>query len=321
VVEALWRESLDPRTSLGTAGEELLLLEAIEAAEIDLRGLNPPRIQGLIRQLKSAAIGPADWGAVAAGPDLVGRLPATSFRAVFAAYDHLLASRRLADRHDREAAALTMLHLMERRGQRPHYLRGVDRLVIAEIYDLSLLQFMTVAALIRLIGDAQLTIQAAPHRVDTTRFADLTWNRFAGEESIADQVLPEFVRRTGRPGRLGFVIEQLFTGQYPRPPEPDATVSVISANDPCAEADAVARLLRRRFDRDSGAVRPERVAIVARDLSLYRDYLSAAFERYNLALTFGSGYPVRVAGGARILLQFQESRATSYWTPRAKPRH
>lgn len=303
VVDALWRESVDPRTPLSEVGERLAILEAIAQAAPAERGQSADRLLAFVRQLKSAALTAADWRAAYATLPATERAPLEIFTPVFEAYESLLAARGLADRHDRETAALGLLQRMEREGRRPQYLEGVERLTVAEIYDLSLLQFMTVAALIRLIGDAQLTIQAEPHRVDAIRFADLTWNRFVSEESIADQVLPEFVRRTGRPGRLGFVLEQLFTGHYPAPPAPDTTVTVVAAPHPRGEAEAAARAIRRLLDRDDPAVPLDRIAIVARDLTLYRDYLDAAFRRYGIPLALEIGQPVRAANTARALLQ------------------
>ncbi len=310
VVEALWRESVDPRTPLSEVGERLVALEAIaEAAPAGIAATSgmADRLLALIRQLKSAALTATDWRGAYATQPVTAQARLAAFTPVFDAYARLLAVRGLADRHDREAAALDLLHRMEREGRRPQYLEGVEHLLVAEIYDLSLLQFMTVAALIRLVGDAQLTIQAEPHRVDASRFADLTWNRFAGEESIADQVLPEFVRRTGRPGRLGFVIEHLFTGVYPAPPEPDATVTMVEAPNPRGEAEATARAIRRLLEGDDPPslerIALDRIGIVARDLTPYREYLEAAFRRYRIPLTIAIGQPLRAASPARALLQ------------------
>jgi RecB family exonuclease len=310
VVEALWRESVDPRTPLSEVGERLVTLEAIaEAAPAGIAATSgmADRLLALIRQLKSAALTAADWRGAYASLPATAQARLAAFTPVFDAYARLLTARGLADRHDREAAALDLLHRMEREGRRPQYLEGVEHLLVAEIYDLSLLQFMTIAALIRLIGDAQLTIQAEPRQVDASRFADLTWNRFAAEESIADQVLPEFVRRTGRPGRLGFVIEHLFTGVYPAPPDPDATVTVVEAPNPRGEAEGLARAIRRLLEADDppalDRIALDRIGIVARDLTPYREYLEAAFRRYRIPLTIAIGQPLRAASPARALLQ------------------
>jgi ATP-dependent helicase/nuclease subunit B len=188
-------------------------------------------------------------------------------------------------------------------GRRPLILDGVAQLLVAEIYDLSLLQFMTVAALIRIVGDAELTIQAAPHKVNASRFADLTWNRFVGEESIADQVLPEFVRRDGRAGQLGFVLAQLFTDADPTPPPVDGTVRVIEAANLRDEAEAVAYTIRRMLESDRHEISLRRIAIVARHLSPYDDHLEAAFRRYRLPLIHEHEPSLRATMPARAVLE------------------
>ena len=260
-------------------------------------------ILALIRQLKSAALTAADWRSAYETLPAAARA-ARGFTPVFEAYDNLLTARGLADRHDREFAALGLLHRMEQASRRPQYLIGVESLLVAEIYDLSLLQFMTVAALIRIIGDAQLTIQAEPHKVDANRFADLTWNRFAGEESIADHVLPEFVRAHGASGRLGFVIEQLFTGSYPPPPGSGhhrhrrrGAESAGRGGGRGAGDSPVAGVRRRgnpaRSDRDRGAGSDALPRLSRGRVSALPD--SAQF--------YALGQPLRAASPARALLE------------------
>ncbi|MGH7837207.1 MAG: hypothetical protein ACREQC_05190, partial [Candidatus Binataceae bacterium] len=228
------------------------------------------------------------------------------FTAIFARYQELLAERGLADRHGREAAALDLLHRIEASGgRRPQLLAGVTQLLVAEIYDLSLLQFMTIAALIRIVGDAEVTIQAVPHRVNASRFAELTWNRFVGEESIANQVLPDFVRRDGRRGQLGFILEHFFGDSVSPPPAADGSVTVIDAANARAEAEAAARMIRQRLE--PGAENEEiplhRIAIVARDLTLYDDYLEAAFRRYRIPLRRELGPVLRATTPVRAILE------------------
>jgi ATP-dependent helicase/DNAse subunit B len=302
VVNALWREAADTRRSLTEVGERLVLLEA-KAQARSLAFVSADRILALIRQLKSAGLTAADWRAASDTLPAPERARLVGFTPIFEIYENLLTARRLADRHDREIAALNLLHRAEQSGRRPQYLSGVESLLVAEIYDLSLIQFMTVTALIRIIGDAQVTIQAEPHKVDASRFADLTWSRFAGEESIADQVLPEFVRRGGRSGQLGFVVEHIFSGNYSPPPDADATVELVEAPNPRCEAENAARAIRELLERDGGAIALDRIAIVARDLTLYRDYLEAAFRRYRLPLSLDLGQPLRAATASRAILE------------------
>ncbi|HLW70145.1 MAG TPA: PD-(D/E)XK nuclease family protein [Candidatus Binataceae bacterium] len=309
VVDALWLETGDRRASLSHMGERLALNEAVARARgrgaVGAVGAGmSDQMLALIRRLKSAAaISAQDWRTVIATVPAAAAARLADFTAVFAEYQALLGERGLADRHDREAAALELLHRLEASGRRPQLLEGVGQLLVAEIYDLSLLQFMTITAMIRVVGDAEVTIQAAPHKVNAIGFAELTWNRFVGEESIANQVLPDFVRRDGRSGQLGFILEHLFSDIYPLAPPADGSVTVIEAADAREEAETAARVIRRRLEEAGGKIPLERIAIVARDLTPYDDYLEAAFRRYRIPLRRELGPPLRRTIPARAILE------------------
>lgn len=303
LVESLWRESDDRRAPLDSMGERLALREAVARSHTGRpsRQGSLDRYISLIQRLKAGSISVGEWRAAVDNLPAAERAGLADFTETFAAYENFLRERHLADRHDREAATLAMLHRCETSGEKLHFLEGVERLLIAEIYDLSLLQFMIVAALIRLVGDAELTIQAEPHKVGVSRFAELTWNRFVGEESIADKVLPEFVRREGRGGRLGFLLEQIFTGTFPEAPPPDESVKIVEAANPCAEAEQTARMIRRMIE-SNPALALERVGIIARDFDAYAGYLESAFRRYHLPLAIETMKPLRTSIPARTVL-------------------
>src|SRR5216683_1893925 len=236
-----------------------------------------------------------------------------TFAAILASYEASLDERGLADTHDRERAVLDALLQAGRQGTRPRFLAGVTHLLVAEIYDFGLLQFMIVAALIRLVGDAELTIQAEPHTVNASRFPELTWNRFVSEESIADKVLPQFVRRGGRQGRLGFLLTQVFSGNYPTPPLPDGTVSIIEAPTRRREVEEVARAIRRVLERPlSGQIPLERIAVVTRDLNPYAGHLEAIFRRYRIPLRLGATQPLRAAPPARFITDVLKTPRDGY---------
>lgn len=308
LTDALWLERLDCRASLGTTGERLVLTEAVSRARVgrevdELSEGLADRMLALIRQLKGAGITASEWTAALASSPSAMRLRLDQFTCIFAAYEQLRDERALADHHDREREALALLLQHEAQATRPRLLEGVTKLLVAEIYDLSLLQFMIVATLIRVVGDADLVIQAERYSVNVARFADLTWNRFVGEESIADQVLPSFSRREGRPGRLGFVLEHVFIGDHPLIPPADDTVTVVEARDPPGEAEAAAQAVRRLIERDGNQIALDRIAILARDLSPYFDYLRAAFKRYRIPLRLAAGPRLRGATPARSLIE------------------
>lgn len=307
LVDALWRESDSDRPIVGTTGEWFALEEAIARTRAAGIGIEPgpglsQHLMAFVRGLKSAGSIPADLNAAADALAPAAGSRIRTIAAVFAAYQEVLDERGLADAHDRECAVLEMLHRMEGRGGRPRLLAGIEELIVAEIYDFSLIQFMIVAALIRIVGDARLTIQAEPHRLTVSRFAELTWNRFVAEESIADKVLPQFVRRGGRSGRLGFVIENIFTGGYPEPPPDDDSVAIIEAPNRLSEVEEIARAIRRKLESCGGEISLDRIAIVARDLAPYADYLETVFRRYGIPLNLGYSQTLRAAPPARFVM-------------------
>jgi ATP-dependent helicase/nuclease subunit B len=301
LVQRLWRECRDGRTAIETGSERMIVEEALRSSSgtglAPLAGVTD-HVHGLIRQFKSAALRPPDLAAGAAAFAFRGRLDALV--TIFTAYQAILDRHRLADAHDRELAVLEMLHVAEQRHGRPVLLDGVSRLMVAEIYDFSILQFMIVTALTRIIGDATVTIQASARGVDATRFAELTWNRFVAEESIADQVLPDFVRRDGRPGALGFVLEHLFAEQLQEAPARDATLAIVQAPSRLGEVEYVARTIRRELEARDG-IPPARIAIVARDLAPYAEHLRTVLRRYRIPVKVFHSGPLMASPPARLL--------------------
>lgn len=309
LIAALAGESNDTREPIDHIGERIALRRALERASLPgiLESPGPGLIEsllGVIRSIKTGALTPADLRRAANGLALAAAIPPGDLAKVGEAYDALLAQAGLRDHYDREAAVLAMLHRCEDEGRRPRLLNGVDHVVIAEIYDLSLLQFMIAASLIRIVGAAEVTIQAQPNQVtNATRFAELTWNRFVGEESIADQTLPGFVNRAGRIGQLSFLLRNIFAAEAPEPPPADQTVQIVKAPSPMREAEEVARAVRELLEQPGGeAIAPGRIAIVARDLGPYADYLETAFRRYRIPLRLGHERPLIAAPAARAVL-------------------
>ncbi|MGH8013827.1 MAG: PD-(D/E)XK nuclease family protein [Candidatus Binataceae bacterium] len=321
LLETLWRENLTGVKVLSATGERLLLEEALTAArdaeETAWSGLGlGDCLMALIRQFESAGLFAADvnQAADALAPMMLDRLKMIA--RVFGRYEEALARRTAADSYQRMRAVLQALHSAEASGKKPRLLQDVSLIHIAEIYDFSVLQFMIVTALIRLAGDARLTIQAEAHRISASRFPELTWNRFVNEQSIADQALPDFVRRDGREGCLGFVVEHLFTGEYPAPPADDGTVRVIETPSRHREIEEIGRTLRRLLEgAGSEHLALDRIAIVARDLFPYADYLAEIFARYKIPIEIGYTRPLLSTAPARTVLNLM--RAVSGGYPRA----
>ena len=305
LVDRLWREFGPRGALLDDLQERLAAGESLsgnrDALENGRGGAD--HVLGLIRQFKSAALTPGDLRAAASTLDGArDRARVIGLAGAFERYERLLGERGLSDRHDRERVVLEQLLALERRGGRPKLFEGVRQLQIAEIYDFSLLQFMIVTALIRMVGDATLTIQAAEHPAGAARFADLTWNRFVAEESIADKVLPDFVRRGGRYGRLGFVLEHLFLETVDDAPPADETFGVVEAPTPLGEIEEVGRAIRRAME-SAEAIAPARIAVVARDLEPYAEHLRTVFRRYRIPLNIGQAPSLRASAPARFIVE------------------
>jgi ATP-dependent helicase/DNAse subunit B len=305
LVDRLWREFGPRGAMLDELQERLAADEAMDDARDSLGSAD--HVLGLIRQFKSAALTPADLRAAARAlasggdtSDIGNRVSGVA--GAFERYERLLDARGLCDRHDRERVVLEQLLALEQRGARPALLDGVRQLQVAEIYDFSLLQFMIVTALIRIVGDATLTIQAADHSANAGRFAELTWNRFVAEESIADKVLPDFVRRGGRSGRLNFVLEHLFVETADAAPPPDETLEVVEAPTPLGEIEEVGRAIRRAMESPQ-SIASARIAVMARDLAPYAEHLRTVFHRYGIPLSIGQPPALRASAPARLIVE------------------
>jgi ATP-dependent helicase/nuclease subunit B len=260
----------------------------------------------LVREFKAAALEPGDLTEAAQKLSGANAQRTAALAEVFGLYQWRLTAAGAADPHDREREVLRALLAAEASRTRPAFLSAIDRLLVAEVYDFGLQQFMITASLIRIIGDAELTLQAQPHQVDAARFADLTWNRFVEEESIAEMVLPSFVRRGGRPGRLGYVLEHLFedpaaAAAAPEVPPQDDTIEIVIAPDRRREIEEVGREIRRALEADDAQrVAPDRIAVLARDPGPYAEYIETVFARYRIPVRLQTTRPLRASAAAKL---------------------
>ena len=241
-------------------------------------------LRRLIRELKSSALTQADFqravGSLSDPP--VGLILLGN---AWLEYERILRDARAIDSRDLEGQVLDFLLHCESQSRRPRFLFGVRKLLIAEIYDFSLLEFMIAASLIRLIGDADLRIQADSKSINAIRFAELTFNRFVDDESIADKVLPEFIRREGRTGRLGLVVRHLFQDHGALQDGLEENVEVIEAPDAKAEIEAVARAIRLNQEGPAAdRIELARIAILSRDLTPHRDLIEGICRDYRIPI-------------------------------------
>jgi hypothetical protein len=248
----------------------------------------------VVDELKAAYLSPPDVHAVAAalprGPAAV-RLE--ELATVYEVYEKGLARLGAVDRHGREWAVCEGLEALEARGETPAGLRGVGRIVFAEIYDYSVLQFLIATSLIRIVGDAELIAFAQAENVDATRFLERTWNRFVGDPAIADQVLPTFVERSGRRGSIAAALRGVFAVERPPPAPGDGSIRLVVAPSRYGEVEAAVRDVRRRLDAGEPA---ERLALLARDLAVYGDLIENVCRRYRVPVYFRKGKPLLANG-------------------------
>ncbi len=254
----------------------------------------------MIAELESAYLAPADVAALAATlPSGASATRLGELGRVYAAYEAELSRIGAVDRHGRERRVCEGLAAAEAAGTCPPALAGVGKIVFAEIYDFSILQFLIATSLIRLVGDAELVAFAHAENVDATRFLERTWNRFVGDEAIADQVLPSFVERGGRGGSLAAALGGVFATERPAPAAPDGSIRVVVAPSRYREVEAAGRAIRARLERGAP---PERIALLARDLAVYGDLIEDVCRRYRIPVYFRKGRPLLANGLVKACL-------------------
>jgi ATP-dependent helicase/DNAse subunit B len=281
-----------------------LVLEAAVADVPTLADNLGRRRRGLLRELqrtidefKGARIAPDDLRQVTdAMPTFEGAARVGELAQIYQAYERRLRSVDALDRHGREWALAERLAVCVERGERPAALAGVERIVFAELYDFSVLQFLIATALIRLVGDAELVAFAHPDNVDATRFLDRTWNRFVASEPIAAQVLPSFIARGGRQGSLAVALRGVFAQPAVDPAAGDGSIRLLVAPHRYGEVEAVLRDVRSCLER---GLDPERVALVARDLGPYAELIDDVARRFRVPLYFRKGESLLASGAVR----------------------
>lgn len=295
LVDALARD-----LGVGTRVLEPHLAAVVLAQALDGGGARMPgpgllrELLSLIEEFEAACLGPDDVAALAAGlTDAAARARVAEVARAYRAYVDQLERLGAVDRRGRERAVWERLVASEAAGRRPALLDGVRRIVFAELYDFSPLQFLLATALIRLVGDAELIAFAHPENVDATRFVERTWNRFVADASISDQVLPSFVVRGGRQGNLAAVLRGVFAGTAPGPVTADGSIRLVAAPGRYAEVETAVRGIRRRLERGE---RAERIAIIVRNLAVYGELIEDVCRRYRVPVYFRKGRPLLASG-------------------------
>jgi hypothetical protein len=271
--------------------------------------------RGVIDELKGAGLGAEDFASSIARLD-PSVLPPTRqalqrLLEVWRCYQCDLAQAGLVDRGDRDLAVLFRLqhHLTAR--TTPALLHEVQRIVVHDVYHLSLAHYALVSLLIKLVDDGgMLQHFSSGLNVDAVSFAEFTWQRFVADESLAALVLPEFARPRPRGGNLESLSERLFSREAGGEAiAPDETLTIIAAPGRAREVEIVARRIRELLAR---GVFPEQIAIVVRHLEQYGDVLESVCRRYRIALWFRRGLPLFHVPLTKTVFSLLELADSSY---------
>jgi len=319
LTDALARELTPPARLLEPEMAAVVLAHALDAPGMP-EPLRAPRrglaheLLGVIGELKASYLAPDDVAAIAAAlPSGPAARRLSDLARMYAAYEEGLARLGAVDRHGRDWRVCDALAAAEASGRSVATLAGVRKVVFAEIYDFSVLQFLIATAIIRLVGDAELVAFAHPENVDATRFLERTWNRFVGDPAIADQVLPSFVAREGRSGSLAAVLRGVFASEQGTPFPADGSLRLVVAPSRYREVEAAVRDVRRRLERGEPA---DRMALLARDLATYGDLIEDVCRRYRVPVHFRKGKPLVANGLVKACLDVLRCVADGF--PRAR---
>lgn len=260
-----------------------------DAASLRARGV-VAEVLDVISELRAAYLSAEDFDRIAqACTERRARERAALVAVAYRAYDRVLAQLGVVDRRGRDWWVCERLGPALARGERPPLLRGLRRVVFAELYDFSMVEFLIATALITAVGDAELIVFAHPTNVDAARFLERSWNRFVSDQTIADRVLPGFVFRGGRQGSLAAALAGVFMVERPPPAPPDGSIRLRTAPNRYGEVEAAVREIRERI---AAGAPPERLAIIVRDLAAYGDLIEDVSRRFRVAVALRRTRPL-----------------------------
>jgi ATP-dependent helicase/DNAse subunit B len=294
--ERLFRSESLPGRLLKLAAQTVFVRHSLTASlgEAPSPGL-VAEYRGVIDELKGAGLGVEDLASAIALLDPTVSPPTHQalhrLLEVWRCYQSYLVQAGLVDRGDQDLAILFRLRHHLTAGTTPALLHGIQRIIVHDVYHLSLVHYALVSLLIKLVDDGgMLQHFSSGLNVDAVTFAEFTWQHFVADESLAALVLPEFARPRPRGSNLESLSERLFSrGAVGEAMAPDETLTVIAAPGRAREVETVARRIREILAR---GVFPEQIAIVVRNLEQYGDLLESVCRRYRIALWFRRGLPL-----------------------------
>jgi superfamily I DNA/RNA helicase len=291
---------------VGSFARQIFLHRAVAETRIEPSDGNPKekpaRHPGLvaefgeaIAELKRAALLPDDlretWQGLG-GSDLVEAEEIRLLEKVYRAYQELLDRLGAVDEEERDLRLLSYLQKNLSRISEIPSLKGVERLALHNLYHLSLVDHGILSCLIRsLPAGAILVYFTRSENVTATQFAERTWQRFVEDEALADAALPEFAMARRRRGNLDDVQQRLFL--FPDRPDPireeDGSVAIWSAAGRDREVEEIGREIRRLLDRGT---RPERIAVLIRNLDRYAEQVEEIARRFRIPIALRRQTPL-----------------------------
>jgi len=249
----------------------------------------------VLNELKGTGLEVADFTRCVAlmAPELSSsaRAALQRLQQIFERYQRCLAQAELVDRGDRDLAVLALLGEHTATGTMPTLLQGIRRVILHDVYQLSLVHYALVSLLLKLAEDGGVLQHFSDGmNVEAVTYAEFTWQRFVADESLASHVLPEFAMRLRQGGTLEALSERLFTSGPPAELlVPDDTLAVVAAPGRAREVESIARDVRQLL---AYGVSPDQIAIVVRNLDQYGELFESVFRRYRIPAWFRRGTPL-----------------------------
>jgi RecB family exonuclease len=264
------------------------------ARELDLPHYGPIRqtpgfvqsVQDVIERLKSAQISPE---AFAEAVNLLGAEPRlVDLATIYAAYQTRLKEQGWADIEGLRWLAVEAV------SADPNACAGWPLLVVDGFDDFTAVQLSLLRLLAQRVGEMVVMLPAG-ERADYPRYAR-TRERVEQALGVAARPLPARDGGDGRAPGLRRLAAGLFSdrrpggdGPQPAPDEPPA-LELRQCPDLAAEAREALRWLKARIVRDG--VAPERTALLARDITPYRPFITEAASEFGLPLHLVDGLPL-----------------------------
>jgi ATP-dependent helicase/DNAse subunit B len=301
LAEEIASRSAHPGRPISNVGRRLVLEEIVRSRYAGREGqfaahVNSPgfirALDGFIGEVKQALVGAGDFG------EMVRRMPGSErlaeLASLYEVYEHELAGRGLADRHDRELAALDHLR---RGGALPSFFDGVTRISCRAVHDFTPLQLAFLAELSR-----RMPVEIAiPYDFGRTFLFSHVARTADAIESMDDSGLNlelKFIEPKGT------FLTPLLKSVYHGGGSEEYDVSrgkptVIAAPGAYRECEEIGRRIRKLMEEGTD---PSGIAVLFRDTRNYSDMLEDVCRRFSIPVSYRRGIPLNASSLVRSIL-------------------